>query len=151
MREETFHLRAALPGLALFNEQLCERFADAPPRVISTILLLLDELLTNVIKYGHPDGRGAEHEIRVCICLDETGFTMKIEDDGAPFDPTLPRAAPAANDGPWEDRPVGGWGLELVRQTVDELAYQREQCLNKLTLRKRFLSEDEGGAIAPAR
>lgn len=146
MAAETFQLRASLPALALFNEQLCERLASSPPGVTSTILLLLDELLTNVIKYGHPDGRGAEHEISVRIYLEVTGFTIEVVDDGAPFDPTAPQAAAAADSESWEDRPVGGWGLQLVRQMVDELAYRREQSLNKLILHKRFPPEDGGDA-----
>ena len=153
MHCEAFHLRAELPALAVFNAQLCDRLAAGPhppqERVTSTILLLLDELPSNVIKYGHPDGTGAEHDIGVRIWLDETAFTIEIEDDGAPFDPTVPRAAMPADEGPWEDRPVGGWGLALVRQTVDELAYRREQSLNQLTLRKRFLSEGEARADFP--
>lgn len=106
------------------------------PGTVSTILLLLDELLTNVIKYAHPGATPGAHEMRVEVEWSAAEFCLRIEDDGVAFDSTQARPASASNPAGWEDRPVGGWGLELVRQSVDEFAYRRDGSVNKLTLRK---------------
>ena len=145
MPGETFRLRAELAALAPFNARVRGHLAAGPPPPDATrdaaLFLLLDELLTNIIKYGYPVGDGASHEIEVRLGLEAAGFVVDVEDDGVPFDPTaIPVRAPAADDLPLEDRPVGGWGLELVRQTVDVAHYRRDGSKNKLTLSKSFVA-----------
>lgn len=138
---EHFRLKCAHSALAAFNADAGLRLAAGPcppdEATTATLFLLLDELLTNVIKYGHPGQHDTDHEIGVMICLEPTELVIEIVDDGVPFDPTAP-PPPTTAALAWEDRPVGGWGLELVRRTVDEAAYRRDQSRNRLTLRKRL-------------
>jgi anti-sigma regulatory factor (Ser/Thr protein kinase) len=59
-----------------------------------------------------------------------------IRDRGAAFDPGSVPAADVTSG--WEDRPVGGLGWHLIRQSVDEIDYEREPSGgNRLTLVKR--------------
>ena len=142
MHCETFRLAGEAAALEPFNAQVRARLAAGPfppdDATAAALFLVLDEWLTNVIKYAHPGGGGAAHEITVCVCLDAAEFVVDIEDDGVAFDPTAAAAPAVADEVPWEDRPVGGWGLELVRRTVDSVAYRRDESRNKLTPRKRF-------------
>ena len=136
-----FHLHDRLDELPPFNESIDACLAAGPPGpdgpAAATLRLVLDELLTNIIKYGHP-GDTREHDILVQLCLAAEGFALYLEDDGIPFDPTAPRALRDGDgDGvPLEDRAIGGWGLTVVRGSVDEVTYWREDSKNKLIVRK---------------
>ena len=130
---------AALPG---FNEQVQAHLSAAVPppdaAARSAVLLIFDELLTNVIKYAHPGERPGRRLIDVRLALATGDVVIEIEDDGVPFDPTVDSARSDAKDVPLEDRQIGGWGLSLVRRTADAMSYERAGDRNHVTLHKRF-------------
>ena len=118
------------------------RFAiqeSLPADAAFQIDLVLEELVTNCIVYGRPgDGDGT-----IRVQLERTGDLVEIDlvDDGVAFDP---RSAPEPDvDATLEERRVGGLGVFLVRQFVDELDYRREDGRNHLHLRKRITSRRE--------
>jgi sigma-B regulation protein RsbU (phosphoserine phosphatase) len=121
--------------LARIGERV-ERFASES-RLSSdhaaSLNLVLDELVSNVIKYGYDDQ--APHEIHVTIEIQGDLMTVSVEDDGKPFNPV---EAPLPNlDLPIEERPIGGLGVLLIRSLVDVLDYRRERGRNIVTLKKR--------------
>ena len=95
--------------------------------------LSLDEVLTNVISYAYGDSQ--EHAIRVRLALEEGVMVAEVTDDGRPFNPL--EFPPPDLDLPIEERRIGGLGLHLVRQMMDDLLYKRDENRNVLTLRKR--------------
>jgi anti-sigma regulatory factor (Ser/Thr protein kinase) len=96
--------------------------------------LCLEELVTNVIKYGYDEP--AEHRIQIEFFLREGLLVLEITDDGCPFDPTH---IPEPNlDVPPEERQIGGLGIHLVRNFVDSMEYKRERNQNITTLKKRL-------------
>lgn len=100
----------------------------------AAINLVLDELVSNIIKYGFDDA--GEHHIQVVVGLDGDLLTVSVDDDGKPFNPLdVPRPD---LDRPIEDRPVGGLGVFIVRSMADTLDYRREHGRNRLTLTKRL-------------
>jgi len=103
-----------------------------PLKTIFEVNLALEEVLTNVISYGYSDDN--RHLIMVHFSLKEKELEIEIIDDGRPFNPLeLP---PPDLKKPLAERPVGGLGIHLVRNLVDELDYQRWQDKNILVLRK---------------
>lgn len=92
-------------------------------------LLALEECASNIVDHGLHRDAGKTFTAR--IEYDGRNLKIELRDHGAFFDPTLPRAPKAV-----ESDPVGGWGLELVRQSVDEFHYKREGTENVLTLSK---------------
>ena len=92
------------------------------------VRLAIDELLSNVIKYGY-DNKDTH---RIALTL-ETGvpFALTIDDDGKPFNP-LEDAPPPVLDGPVEERPIGGLGLHILKQMGMKLDYRREASHNLL-------------------
>ena len=63
-------------------------------------------------------------------------FFIELRDSGPAFDPTAAASRkPQAED---EDLP-GGWGIELVRRQMDEIAYRRDGNENVLRLTKRLV------------
>ena len=107
-----------------------ERYAPSPKLVFS-VELILEETLMNVIWHAHKDR--AEHLIRLEMAVDAADVVMRFEDDGVPFDPLQAPApvAPASID----DAVPGGLGLLLVRKCARDVAYERLDGINRLTVR----------------
>ncbi|MBK1720256.1 ATP-binding protein [Thiocystis violacea] len=116
-------LDAALDRLESFMES-----EHAGPKLTHAARLVLEELLTNTLKYGYDDSDA--HPLRVDFGLGPPA-TLRIEDDGHPFDPTARAPAPVL-DAAVEDRPIGGLGLHLVRSLTASLRYARHDGLNRL-------------------
>ena len=112
-----------------------EAFGEAhgiDAKLIFNVKVALDEILTNVISYGYPEG--GEHVITVRLALKAAELVIEVEDDGRPFNPLT--VAPPDLEAPPEERPIGGLGLHLVRQMTDRLEYRREQNKNFLVMIK---------------
>ena len=88
-------------------------------RLRPTVDLVLEELFTNVVKYG----KKSEGPVRVEVARTPGGVQVTmIEDDAERFDPT---AGPAVDTSkPLEARAPGGLGLHLVRKLVDSIEYR---------------------------
>lgn len=105
--------------------------AGLGPQDLYRVDLAAEEILTNVIKYAYPDGAG-----RVAVACGRQGpdFVMEFRDQGVPFDPLAAGDPPLSED--ILERPVGGLGIHLVRQVMDQVAYQRQDQTNLLRLAK---------------
>jgi len=95
------------------------------------ILILLEELLTNLIKYGYPD-RLEPGRAEIMLNLNGNHLTIEFIDDGLAFDP-FARPIPAL-DQPAETRPVGALGLLILRSLADETHYERRHQSNVIRL-----------------
>ena len=104
-----------------------------PPELLYQIELVLEEIGTNIIKYGQ-DGE-KETEIQITLTSDSKSLTMEIFDTGKAFDP-FADAPPPDLESDVPDRPIGGLGVYLVRKLMDEASYRREDGMNKVTLVK---------------
>jgi serine/threonine-protein kinase RsbW len=103
---------------------------DLPAELRFAFDLALEEVFVNLATHG----RGPRLPLRVGIRLDvrDGQVVLEIRDDGDPFDPL---AAPAPDlEADLEDRPIGGLGVYLVRESFPELSYRREGGWNVLTL-----------------
>lgn len=96
------------------------------------INLVIEEAVTNIIFYAFTDKD--THEIRISISLNDKILTIKIADSGIPFNPLL-QQQPDINLSA-EERPVGGLGIFLMSQIMDEINYTRQKNQNILTLKK---------------
>lgn len=110
-----------------------DRFADEndiPTALARKFDIVFDELLSNIIAYAYGDDE--DHEIEVKIEKSGRRITVIISDDGKPFNPV---AADTPDIGkPLEDREIGGLGIHLARNLVDDMAYQRRIGRNVTTL-----------------
>jgi anti-sigma regulatory factor (Ser/Thr protein kinase) len=96
------------------------------------LLVSIEEILTNIIKYGF-DEQGV-HPIHITFRYDSGTIEMEFEDRGREFNP-LEVSEPDL-DTPIEDRQLGGLGIHLVKNMVDVARYRREGDRNILLLRK---------------
>jgi sigma-B regulation protein RsbU (phosphoserine phosphatase) len=94
--------------------------------------IVFDELINNVINYAFDDQ--TEHTIDVRIELTSRRLVISITDDGRPFNPfqTDPPDTALSID----ERGIGGLGVHLVRNMMDEVSYNRRTDRNVVTLVK---------------
>ncbi len=93
--------------------------------------LVLEEVLTNIVKYAFEDG--SVHEISVLLAVRDTDLVIRFVDDGREFDPLA--VPPPAKKASIEDISVGGLGVHLVRQNVNSMQYSRDRFRNVLETR----------------
>src|SRR5688572_11666473 len=105
---------------------------DLARKVIFDLNLVLDEIFTNIVHYGYEDG--GEHEVLIDVTMEGGEVRVRVEDDAREFNP-LERPDPDLGV-PLEERKVGGLGIYLVRQLMDEVEYVREGGKNVLSLRR---------------
>jgi sigma-B regulation protein RsbU (phosphoserine phosphatase) len=105
------------------------------------INLVFDELLNNVISYAFDDDQ--EHVIDVAVSLERDRLVVTIADDGRPFNPF--GRIPPETDLPVDDRDIGGLGLHLVKNVMDEVTYERLGMKNVATLIKNIELQESNG------
>jgi serine/threonine-protein kinase RsbW len=89
------------------------------------LVLAVDELATNIIMHGY-SGLGTNGDVSITAGMDEEKLTVTLEDHGKPFDPgarTMPSAEELSK--PLEERGIGGLGIYLALQSVDQHRYER--------------------------
>ena len=96
--------------------------------------LALEELFTNSLRHGGCEGIAGA--VRICLHRAPDGVWVEYADRGRPFDPLT---APSPDvDAALEDRTTGGLGVHLVRQTMSDIEYQREDGWNRVRMRRPF-------------
>ena len=80
---------------------------------------------------------GDAGSVTVEVELDQERVTVTITDDGPPFDP-FRQAAPDTTLSV-DERPIGGLGIHLVRELMDEVSYQRRDGQNVVVLVKQLV------------
>ncbi len=84
--------------------------------------LAVDEIATNIIGYGYPKA-GKTGDVLVTADVGEQTLTVALEDEAVPFDPRA-LTRPDHMDLPIEERPIGGLGVFLAMEGVDEYQYE---------------------------
>ena len=100
--------------------------------VIYDVRLALEEVVSNIINYGFEDNY--EHQISIEMNLQGETLTMKIKDDGKPFNPLEVKSTNLEK--PFDEREIGGMGIYIVRKLMDKILYKREEGNNVLQLTK---------------
>src|SRR3546814_2496359 len=79
-------------GFAAFLDAIESFLASTktPPNVTTKIIIVLDELVTNLLAHG------SAAIVTVCLRVGKDALTVDLTDDGAAFDPlSLPEPAPS--------------------------------------------------------
>lgn len=99
------------------------------------IQLAVDEACANVVDHAY---QGSDTgEIEVSCCLDDQALTIRVRDWGKGFD--LESIADPDLTAPLEERCLGGLGLFLVRQMMDQVEFTSDPDQgNELVMRKRL-------------
>ena len=98
-------------------------------------IIVLEELLTNLWKYGYPDHHLPAGEAEITLELHDERLTIEFADDGQAFDPL---SGPPPNlDQSVEVRSPGRLGLYIAREFMDEALYDRREGRNVVRLSRR--------------
>lgn len=101
--------------------------------LINKIEVAIDELLTNIALYAYAPNKGT---IDIDYDLDEASrnLTVIITDAGKEFDPLIKEDPDiSVNE---KGRKIGGLGIFIVKNVMDEITYKRIDNKNILTLKK---------------
>jgi anti-sigma regulatory factor (Ser/Thr protein kinase) len=132
--ELTLQIKTTFAAVHSANEAASQWLAErhAPGNIQYLANLVIEELVTNCIKYGYEDH--GEHDVEVRVQLSANELAVIVTDDGNPFNP-LELPAPDLQ-APVADRPIGGLGIHLLRQMSDRMDYVRADGKNQVTVRK---------------
>lgn len=89
-----------------------------------------EEAIVNILHYSQAN------DIEIVLSSQDSAFTIQLMDDGLPFDPT----EHTPNNKTIDERQIGGMGIHLIRQIVDEMHYERKEEKNILGLVKKINS-----------
>lgn len=106
-------------------------------QAVAQVQLVVEELVVNIMNYGSQSG--AETLIELTLVQEGQHLHLTLSDNGMAFDPLQVKAPDLSTD--LDQRPVGGLGIYLVTQLVDELSYQRVGQWNQLQIRQTLLEE----------
>ena len=85
-----------------------------------------EEAIVNILHYSQAN------DIEIVLNSQDSAFTIQLMDDGLPFDPT----EHTPNNKTIDERQIGGMGIHLIRQIVDEMHYERKKEKNILRMVK---------------
>src|SRR5262249_11036600 len=105
-----------------------------PANVVNAVNVVLDEAVSNAINHGYDAGVRGEIAVRLRRAGD--AVLLEVEDDGRPFDPL--QTPPPDLTPPPEQRPIGGLGVHLIRNLMDEVTYARVDGRNALKMIKHL-------------
>ena len=94
------------------------------------IVIIIDELATNIIKYAFIDG--GDHTFDIIVEKNDEKLHIQLLDDGIPFDP-LKRSNPDT-DSSLEERAIGGIGIYFAKQLSEQITYERTESKNRLDI-----------------
>ena len=122
-----------LQQVAIFVEEIADEL-HLSPELTMNFNLVLEEMVTNVIFYAYPEGKVAP--ILLTAMANDDTISFIITDEGQPFDPTASEDADMSINP--ADRELGGMGIFICRQIMDDVSYQRINGQNVLTLTKNI-------------
>ena len=116
-----------------FVEEIGNELSLAPD-VVFNLNLVLEEAVVNVINYAYPKD---EHQsIYLSATLHDGSIVLILTDTGKEFDPTMAPDVDITLSA--DEREIGGLGIFLIRQIMNEVKYERIDGKNVLTLEKKL-------------
>jgi anti-sigma regulatory factor (Ser/Thr protein kinase) len=122
---------AEIPKVSTRLEEALSGSGFSSEEILDT-QLAVEEVITNTINHGYKKPGG---DIDISFRITGSSTEIEIADNAPPFNPlSLPEPDISGNI---SDRKVGGLGVFLVRQVMDDVRYRYENGKNVLTLEKR--------------
>jgi serine/threonine-protein kinase RsbW len=122
-----------LEKVACFVEEIGEELG-LDMEMQMNLNLVMEEMVSNVIFYAYPEG--ADASIDLTAESDGKELTFVLSDQGREFDPTLKEDLDV--DVNPADREIGGMGIFIVKNIMNNVTYQRLEGRNLLTMKKEI-------------
>ena len=109
-------------------------FVDELGELLMNLNLVLEEMVTNIINYAYPQPTGDGIELKAES--DGKEIVLTLADRGVAFDPTM-RGDLNTDVNPAE-REIGGMGIFIVKNIMNQVTYQRLDGRNMVTMVKKL-------------
>ena len=119
--------------IAFVDERL--EALDCLPHEQMQVDVAVEELFINIAHYAYAPQTGPV-TVRVETEKDPKAVSITFIDGGTPYDP-LAKADPDITASV-EERPIGGLGIYMVKQSMDSVDYRCQNGRNMLTIRKKL-------------
>ena len=123
-----------LDTVITFIEQHLE-MVDCGPKAQMQICMAAEEIFVNIANYAYAPEKGRA-KVSVEVSDEPVAVTITFVDNGKPYDP-LANEDPDVTL-PANERSIGGLGVFLVKQTMDDVVYEYRDGRNILTLKKNI-------------
>ena len=123
-----------LPQVLAFVDAQLEGI-DCPRRTRMQIDMAVEELFINIAHYAYAPENGPV-TVRVETEREPGSAAVTFLDSGIPYDP-LAKPDPNVRASA-EERPIGGLGVYMVKQSMDSLDYRYRDGMNIFTIRKQI-------------
>ncbi len=104
-------------------------------KTLFQIRLAVEEIFVNIIAYAYRPDIG-KAEIRCEVTENPMMVTIEFKDSGKPFDPLQQEEADTSG-AMFIEKP-GGFGIHLVRNTMDDVEYEYKDGKNILKIKKNL-------------
>ena len=104
-------------------------------RLQMQVEVAVEEIYVNIAHYAY-EGKTGKATVRAEIKKDPKTLEVTFIDSGIPFDP-LAKEDPDVNLKA-QDRSIGGLGIYMVKQSMDDVRYERKEDRNILILIKNL-------------
>lgn len=123
-----------IPKVTEFVDEQLEEL-DCPIKAQTQIDIAIDELFGNIARYAYNPVVGSA-TVRVEVQEDPLAVLITFIDDGVQYDP-LSREDPDTSLSA-EERDIGGLGVYIVKNSMDEISYKYNNGQNILTIKKNI-------------
>ncbi|MCR4798554.1 MAG: ATP-binding protein [Lachnospiraceae bacterium] len=115
-----------------FIEKNVSPYADPPEKLI-VLQIAVEEIFVNISHYAYNPQTGPA-TIRVEILEDPVAVELTFFDNGIPYDPLAKADPDVTLDA--DERDIGGLGIFMVKQSMDDVSYEYKDGQNILTIKK---------------
>ena len=104
-----------------------------PPEKMIVLQIAVEEIFVNISHYAYNPDTGPA-TIRVEVLEDPLAVELTFFDNGIPYDPLAKADPDITLDA--DERAIGGLGIYMVKQSMDDVTYEYKDGQNILTIRK---------------
>ena len=122
------------PVTDFINAQLGE--LGCSQRIRIQVDVAVDEIFGNIARYAYDPKTGPA---TVCVDVEDDPLSVIISfiDQGKPYDPLSAEFVDTTHLSA-KERPIGGLGMFMVKNTMDSISYRYQNGHNILTIRKKI-------------
>lgn len=123
-----------IPAVTDFVDEVLENIGCSQKNLIR-INIAIDEIFSNIIKYGYKSGTGPV-SVRVLERTIPHTVYIRFCDEGIPYNPLIKEDPDVSLSA--DERSIGGLGIFMVKKTMDDMKYKYENGQNILTITKNL-------------
>ena len=133
---DSLTLSATLDNVEVATDYVAEKISGLPfsEKVKNQISIAVDEIVSNVARYAYKEENTGE--VIIEFDSDDKGVSITVCDNGIPYNP-LEKDDPDVTLSA-EERGIGGYGIFIVKKTMDNVSYENKDGSNVLTMRKNY-------------